>query len=454
MKATNLIVVTGMLVVGSLADSPCSGQDSAAGAADQQEPAAFSIDITATDAGTGEPVEPLRIVPASHSGSGSRLTWQSQYRKSYEAAPARFQMQRGWPQTVLRIEAAGYRPHVTDPLPREAGQTLQLELEPDAGIAGSVLTPDGQPAVGANVARCTWTNEVTVRDGKLTFSGHGRELGHQIQAGDDGSFRLPPEVDEWVLVVAHETGYAERTIAEFAEQKSITLKPWGRLEGTFVVNRKPVTDQRVQVGAGRGDVEVILHYLAGDVRTDADGRFVVERLPPVRLFVSPLFEHEGSQYSLLWFSGNMEIAAGETTRITLPRAGQTLTGQLAVPPDSGLSFEELQIEMSINLRPPGISGFRDDVAKQFAAYAAFMQSDLGGAFRRERVPVHANGRFRIEGLPETHYALSARAWRKTDPDPADRGRPLAGYASRVEVPLKTDAAPVHDLGVITLKLSE
>ena len=73
----------------------------------------------------------------------------------------------------------------------------------------------------------------------------------------------------------------------------------------------------------------------------------------------------------------------------------------------------------------------------------------------QRTDPDAAGRtFRIEGLPETHYALSARAWRETDPPPADRGRPVAGYASRVEVPLRTDAEAVHDLGVMTLKPSE
>ena len=93
---------------------------------------------------------------------------------------------------------------------------------------------------------------MNVEGGKLRYSGHGQQLGKLGTTAGDGAFRLPSEVDPWVLVVAHDSGYAEVTAAEFAKSSTVRLKPWGRIEGEFVVDGKPVAGQAIHIGAGRG----------------------------------------------------------------------------------------------------------------------------------------------------------------------------------------------------------
>ncbi len=413
------------------------------------ENAALSVRIQATDAKTRQPVTSLAVIPAFHENRVERNTWQSQYLKRYQGNPPELRLERPWEQTVLRIQADGYVPLVTRPVRRDEGDvTLDVTLEPDPRLAGNVLLPDGKPAGGASLAICTWTNEVEVEGGKLRYSGHGRELGKLGTSAADGSFRLPTEVDPWVLVVAHDGGYAEVTAAEFAKSSTVRLKPWGRIEGEFVLGGQPVAGQRIHVGAMRGGDEVFLHY-TGDVVTDAAGRFVVERVPPVTLYVQPWFKHGDSSFNLL-STGRMSIAPGQTTRITLPRPGRPVVGRISLPPDSGLSVAEAAVELSVSLRAPSMSGFQDEVDQAWAAYQAFAKSELGRAFQRDKIAANADGTFRIEGLLETRYLFVIAAYKRPTLPGADRGPMIARMAKRVEVPPLADSKEPLDLGNLVL----
>jgi len=209
--------------------------------------AAFSVLVAATDAATKQPIAEINVVPASYGDGQVHVTWQSQYRQTLTAASPVFEMQRGWQRTVLRIEVEGYTTVISGPFVKQPGQVLNLELEKDSGIVGTVLQPNGEPADGASIAVCTRTNEVYVEDGELRYGGHARRK--KLDVTDQiGAFRVPSEPDEWVLVIAHDTGYAERTQPEFSESSQIRLKSWGRVEGRCIVDGQPIAEQRIDIG--------------------------------------------------------------------------------------------------------------------------------------------------------------------------------------------------------------
>jgi uncharacterized protein (TIGR03067 family) len=427
------------------------------GTQDKEDAAKKTVALTvriarAADATTKAVVKSFTIVPASYEERLKHVTWQSQYRKRYTGTPAEFRMERPWKATVLRIEADGYVPILTRPFRRDEGQVnVDLTFAPDPGSTGKVVTPGGEPAAGASLALCTWTNEVNVQGGRLSYAGHGRELGKLNTSAADGTFRIPSEPDPSVLVVAHDSGYAE---VRALTSSTIHLKPWGRIEGECVVNGKPIADQAIHIGAGRGDVEVNLHY-SDDVATDAAGRFGVDRVPPVALYVQPWFKRGESAFSLLWFSGRTAIAAGQTTRITLPRVGRPLMGRVSVPAESGLRLADLAVEAELSLRPPSMSmRSGDELNREYAAYQAFLKSDLGRVFRREGIAVNADGTFRIEGLPEAHYVLYVTAYGKPAGPGGDRGPALARVVRRVEVPPLVDSEEPVDLGNLVLGRSD
>src|SRR5262249_15127788 len=327
--------------------------------------------------------------------------------------------------------------------------TFDILLQPDPGLVGKVLDPDGTPAEGASVAVCTSTNEVTVSGGKLRYGSHAQQLRQLVETARDGSSRVPGECDDWVLVFAHDSGYAEATAGEFAASSTVTLKTWGRVEGALVVDGKGVSNTTISVGAGRGDAQVVLHYSA-DATTDAVGQFAVERVTPVKQYVGPRFRLGQNSYNLLWVSGHRQIEPGKTTHVSLPRTGRPVVGRIMLPPESGLKRSELAIVVSVVLRPPSVSGGLDWVERSHQAYSQFMNSDVGKAFRRENVPVDSDGSFRIEWLPETSYVLFVSAYEKTDPAQTDPRKSLASYSRRVEVPPLDDGQTPVDLGDVVL----
>jgi hypothetical protein len=418
---------------------------------------ALGIDVRSRviDAKSGKPVESFQMVPASRGRPAGTITWQSSYVKTFHDGQFAYREKRAWDATVFRIDADGYKPRITRPVLRgEANVELLVELEPDPGTFGVVLTPEGQPACGAQVARCTWTNEVSVEGDVLRFAGHGALLGKRTQTAGDGSFRLPTEIDSWLLVVSHPSGYGEISPAEFSKSQTIRLQPWGRLEGDFIVGGKPIPDQKIDVGGGRGGGDEVNLDYSNSVATDAEGKFVVKRLPPVVLFVHPIFKMDDNSWaSPLWFSGNIKIEPGKTTRISLPRSGRPLKGQVTLPTDSSLTLADLDIEATIFLRPPSVSGFRDMVQKDFQVYGQFMESPIGKQFKRDKIPIDVNGTFDISDLPETEYVLQVRAMEKNSH--VEEGRqPWQGFHARpiTVLPMADSADPV-ELGQILLSPS-
>ncbi len=413
---------------------------------------AINVVATVVDADSGQPIERFRLVYSCRYGAEKVVTWQSHRIKNFEHGQLNYQFERAWKNTVFRIDAEGYRPYVSEPMNPGDDAELTIKLMRDPGIVGRVRTPLGTPARAAKVALCTRTNEVAVREGNLSYSGHGEKLRPLARTLDDGTFHLPAEVDPWVIVVAHQNGYAEVTANELAAVDTIELRPWGRLEGECIVAGKPLANQRIDVGAGRGDVNCVLSYDAEAVTDDA-GHFVVEHLPPVSLYVHPMLKVGDSFWSLTWFSGQVTIAAGTTSRIVVPRLGKTVIGKIAIPADAKLSIADFDWRVSAVLRSPSISGFDDFVRDSFEAYGEFMASDLGQEFRRDDIPVDERGRFRIAGLPETDYVLNIHGVQRPETVALGETAQEAFHSHRMKVPPPDDQGSILNVSDCKVRLT-
>ena len=101
---------------------------------------------------------------------------------------------------------------------------------------------------------------------------------------DSGSvhvFQFVPQVDECPLIVVAEQGFAYVTAETFALDNTIVLEPYGRIEGDFYVGTQPGANRTIHVNYMEG---VNLH-LAYSVTTDAEGRFVFDKVVPGRVHV-------------------------------------------------------------------------------------------------------------------------------------------------------------------------
>ena len=130
-------------------------------------------------------------------------------------------------------------------------------------FAGVVQLPDGRPAAKAQLALASWTNEIKVQSSKLSYGGHGEKLRKIVETDEQGRFVMPAEADPWVVVVAHEAGYAEvastnqslarktpvgQELADIPQDTAvIELQPWGRVEVRVLTGDKPVVGAKYWV---------------------------------------------------------------------------------------------------------------------------------------------------------------------------------------------------------------
>ena len=442
---------------------PTSEKQEASKPDKNKQPNGLRISGRVLDAQTGKPLAKCRMIPTSVYRDDSKdITWQTQYMKEFTDGRYLYETKRPWKKTKLRIEAEGYRPAVTRAVNK--GETAEIDVKLVREVfAGEVRLPNGKPAAKAQLALASWTNEIQVAASKLSYSGHGAKLRKVVETDQQGRFAMPSDVDPWVVVVAHEAGYAEvsskqRSLSKTPEGQEdaavIQLKPWGRVEGKVLSGGEPVAGAKYWVYQARADnVFVRAHY---NVETDAEGRFVVEQIPPGRFGTCQRYvEGKDGQnsYAISGLIVRFEIVDGKTTLLELGDPGRTLTGKLKAPEGFPHKIDWKKASLRVSLQAPRFRGFRGGGDNQQAlAQAQFLQSDEGKKYGRTNVAINADGSFRIVGLPAAEYQLTVSVnGQAVLGEPKPQGDVLHG-AQKIPVPAiaPADKAAV-DLGDIKLQ---
>ena len=429
---------------------------------------ALRISGRVLDAETGKPIKNVRMVPTmSDREDATNITWQSQYLRDFTDGSFLYETDRPWEKTRLRIEAEGYQPAMTRIVNKGEVAKMFVKLQRKL-LTGVVRLPNGRPAGKAQVALATWTNEINVKAGKLSYSGHGEKLRQVIETAEQGRFVMPAEIDPSVAVVAHAQGYAEVANAEVKlarttkvgedlndkpeEVTIIQLKPWGRVEGRVLLDDKPVVGAKYWVYQGRSDD---VHVWANtNILTDADGRFVVEQIPPGRFGNCQRIAESSdgqSSYAISGLSPRFEIPAGETVKLEFGGRGRTLIGKLAIPQGFPYAIDWSKVTLQVSLQHPR---FRfNGIDESSLIWSNFLQTDEGKQYAQRKVAVAADGSFRIEGLLAAEYDLTVIVDDKavlTGQKPT--GHILQGSEKiTVSAVVPTDAVTQIDLGTIKLK---
>src|SRR6185436_17803364 len=82
--------------------------------------------------------------------------------------------------------------------------------------------------------------------------------------------------------MVHDEGYAETTLAALTNEPTVRLAAWGRLEGRFFRQGKPMTDAELIPGfpADGRDRSAVSFSREYKVRTDTNGHYAFDRFPP------------------------------------------------------------------------------------------------------------------------------------------------------------------------------
>ncbi len=352
------------------------------------------------DATTKRGIARFRVIQGARLSNG--VTWQPHSITSHRGG--RFDLvpnERVWHETQYRVEAEGYRPSVSRIVNKsEEDVKLTFALQADAGTSAVALTPDGAPADGAQAIWATLSREATGRGATISVSSHPERLGAQVVTADDaGRFHLPPEPDPGVIMVTHQSGYAEVVPADLIASGVVKLRKWCRVEGRSVAGTKPVAGQKVgvyRIGILSGDSPK--PSWEDEAITDADGRFACDRVVPGRLVVDRLFAGTTVNGFVPGLATYIEVREGRTTRIGLGGPGRALVGHFGAPNDLALTVDWSKVRVDLSLRAPDIV-----VPSNVQIYHAFLKSDEGKAYLRNRVPVKSDGSFQIESVPPGDY---------------------------------------------------
>jgi len=431
-------------------------------------PPALVISGKAIDAVTKEPVLKYSVVPGTQDEPGQKPGDNWDLRDRFESTDGDYRIVRtdDAPFHRLRFEAVGYKVATSRDIKMDEGTIeINVELQPGKIIAPVVLTPQGKPASGARIALGLVGDQISIRNGDLRDD---NTYATKMTADAGGRFSMPDRSDPFLMVIMHPEGFASLTNGAPIPEK-IELSEWARAEGTYRISGEPAANITVEFhGRGIQSFGDIPNQPSVQIatfgKTDADGRYVLERVFPGtgRIGRSISFMvNDGATEATSTKLAPAEFQSGETRTIDFGGSKQAVTGKLLPP--AGVaepvawSFARITVEADIPVPPTPLppADIGDDAEKQNKWYEAWMESPEGKNWmlkyqaaeaQRGQVPyytvsVDRDGSFRIDDIPAGSYNLQLYG---------DKRLPGSLPDIKFTVPAESDAASLMDLGELQL----
>ncbi len=456
----------------------------------------FRVSGTVVDSETGEPISEFTVMEGRvHGHGGNHIVWLESRKSVFSGGAFTIFLDDHPRSPALLIKAEGYLPHATDPV-IEKDTVVDVALATGTGPQGFLFRPDGEPAAGAAVYRADMRNGVYM-------SGDGSELNirdfqypgtRMTRSDSEGRFRFPPRPGpHWVLIL-DETGYAELAMEELDDTSEVRLEPWGRVEGQLWIGAEPGTDETIRLHAAspphfhhpRHSSPLDLYL---ETKTDSEGRFVFERVPPIPMegFHQPGVRDTRFGPIVVSQSQRLKLEPGETRRLTLGGQGRPVIGRIVVEdydgeidwradvqtlrkivprPEALTDFTEFQRELLETMHAAATDEEREAVRETFArrreanirSDRAFYNTEAGMDYhlagnRRYVLNFEQEGRFRIEDVPGGTYTLRIEL---REPGRDDQHRSVVPLIATMETEVEIPDSPggrtdePFDLGLIEL----
>lgn len=392
------------------------------------------------DAETGKPVEEFTVLAGTTRMED--IGWQWQPHTIHRFTKGQMQWppggERGYEEQVLRVEAEGYVPYQTPPVkrldrgklpdvaglkPAPGGESLAeiipgrigepfellIRLKRDTKVRGRAVLPNGQPAVGAQVAMAMARREVRIVDGKIEV----RPLAKNASLGDrwcrpfttttdaEGRYTLPTEIAPAAIIITHPQGIAALKYVDFPSNGATPLVPWGSIDGRVIWGKVPGAKEKFDIGA-RTHVAKQFQLVVGcyqSVVTDDQGRFRAEKLPPGLAQVSHVIKvpgKEGWTYRPVQF---VEVISGKPTKMVFGGRGRPVVGKLV----GADKYKDVHIRIAPNAPHPILLSAPNDIT--WPAYGRFLSSPAGKNYVKDGIRPNIDGTFRIEDVPPERYQL-------------------------------------------------
>jgi hypothetical protein len=312
---------------------------------------------------------------------------------------------------VIQVSADGYAPALSTIFRDGDGELeFRFELNKETIIPVDVFLPDGKPASNA-----TWMQthleklDVLLPEPHEFIMHHLKSMSRFGGADSDGhiDFRTAPGITG--IILTHEQGYAEVSLAALQLSPEIQLRPWGHVEGKLFSGKKPLVGETVALW--RNDYELSL--VSVSTETGPDGSFAFHELPAGEYKLRTEIET-----TLDW----VQVEAGKTTHINVGQDGRTICGhakadrRLNDGADWNWQIQRCYLKTDSQI-PAGIEepteqdrNDGDEGIQRFRERRkAFWDSPEGKAIERSKrsyaVKFEYDGSFRIEGVVPGPYSL-------------------------------------------------
>jgi RNA polymerase sigma factor (sigma-70 family) len=349
---------------------------------------------TVVDAATRHAVQSFTLVPGRDNGNGFATYWDRRHDRPFRGGryEIAFEDEAGPSGRRLRIEADGYMPAVCRVIhDGEDDPVVNFVLHKSTGVSGVAHAPDDAPMAGADVVMVLPSQPAFLTNGRPpTINDH-----RVVKTGHDGRFTFPPQEPPYSIVVLHDRGFAEQAVrdAEAPPVTDLTVRPWGRIEGTLRIGNRPGAGQTLNLTYHEhGDTPSARPWWSGSATTDDTGRFVFERVMPGEVTVARRVLIKDMSHSQTWgHSHGMPVVVrpGETARPNMGGVGRPVVGKVTVP--AGFT-DPIDWTFSNNTLSP-----KETVAEKLLARAGVKQASPRAPWGCT-VKLEADGSFRVEDV--------------------------------------------------------
>jgi RNA polymerase sigma factor (sigma-70 family) len=371
----------------------------------------------------------------------------------------------------LRIEAEGYETVETAiQLASEIEIVKDFQLKPlsrNDFIRGTVLLPDGNPAVNIEVALCTAQVGVMLEGIAFAPSAFGnipsaQKNDYRRKTDQRGWFVFEPRPGAHTIVAAGPASLGQVRCFDFSKPLEIRLRSWGRIEGSVRTRDGQSKGRKVKwqkTGNLTGWRTLFFDSKGFAARSDAAGNFTLEHVPPGwgRVLID-----EGPDIAPI-FSLPMQVNPAETTGVQIGGAGRPVRGSLVAPPgieirnwSNQVTLARLQVQWAAYPLPKDLTGSGVERWK-----LEFEDTEAGRAWFRDQClydfKVGADGSFTLPEVLPGKYSLfvfvaQGSLGSGADSTPSNPGdAAIASGVMKFEVPdASGESVPLLDLGRISL----
>lgn len=284
------------------------------------------------------------------------------------------------------------------------------EAQPAAAdsVSGVLESPDGQPLVNAQIFLSTAATPVPI------YAPPSPDV-LSTTTDRDGRFSFPSSPENRAVIVIHDNGYGQATIAELATHSELKLQPWARVQGTLREGNVSLANQTIHLSRTRFGSKIqeqafrTVHDVT--VKTDELGHYVFHRVAPGDAWISWRKSRGNYDAQYRYF----DVQPGQSLVADIGGRGRAVIGR-AVLVDSatpaqffGSVWPRTPHQMN---RPPNWAQLSAE--EQHALTAAWENSPDGKLFNQEKCPIDfrlaADGTFTVTDLPAGNYRIVVVQW--------------------------------------------